>query len=105
MMKYHKDITLEKWQLLPLKNQIMNIGAEISRVQTWQNLEDKEKVKECVERALELLDLTLRDKRWKNKLGELLRIREALCYFYAYESAPIISKIFLDWLFQFAQEN
>ena len=104
-MRYHKDLTLEKWSKLPKRGKIMNIGAEISRAENWQNLKNKEKVRECIERSMELLDLTIQDKRWEEKLGELLRIREALAYFYSFESAPIIFKIYQDWLTQFAQNN
>src|SRR3989338_8200715 len=104
-MNYHKELTLEKWQGLPKRTQLLNIAAEISRLKSWQDTKDTEKVKECAERAMELLDLTLQDKRWEDKLGELLRVREALGYFYHYPSAPIISKIFYDWLVQFAEIN
>jgi hypothetical protein len=105
MMQYHKDLTLEKWSKLPKQAQIMNIGAEVSRAQNWQNLKEGAKVKECMERALELLDLTLEDKRWEEKLGDLLRIREGLAAFYVSDSAPIIYQVYLDWLTQFAQSN
>lgn len=104
-MKYHKDLTPEKWSTLPKQAQIMNIGAEVSRAQNWQNLKETTKVKECMERALELLDLTLEDKRWQDKLGDLLRVREGLTAFYAYDSAPIMYLFYLDWLTQFAQSN
>ena len=104
-MPLHKELNVSKWEKVAKQAQIMNIGAEISRAQNWQNLQDQEKVRECIERALELLDLTIQDQRWEDKLGDLMRIREALCYFYSFESAPIITKIFLDWLTQFAQNN
>lgn len=104
-MQHHKTLTLEKWSKFPKQTQIMSIGAEISRAQNWQNLKDRQKVKECVERAIELADLTIKDIRWKDQLGDLLRIREALGYFYSFESAPIIFNIYLDWLTRFGQEN
>jgi len=31
------------------------------------------------DRALELLDLTLADPRWRNRLSEIARVRELLC--------------------------
>lgn len=104
-MQYHKELTPEKWASFPKQVQIMNIGAEISRAQSWQDINKKEKTQECLERAMELLDLTIQDKRWQDQLGDLLRIREALGYFYASDSAAIIYKVFLDWLTHFAREN
>lgn len=101
-MRHHKDLTLEKWASFPRKAQILNIGAEVSRAQNWRELNDREKAEECIERALELLDLTLQDKRWGDKLGDLLRIREGLGALYDPGSAPIIHKFFLDWLTDFA---
>jgi len=32
-----------------------------------------------VERALELIDLTIRDSRWRHRLKEIVRAREVLC--------------------------
>lgn len=104
-MKYHKELTLEKWQKLPKHIQILNIGAEISRLQSWQNIKERKKSKECVERAMELLNLTLEDKRWKNKRRDLLRMKEALGYFYLYSVPSIVTKIFYDWSMQLAQEE
>ena len=104
-MTHHKDLTFDKWIKQSKQAQIMNIGAEISRAQNWQNLKQREKVKECIERALDLLDLTVQDPRWGSKLGDLLRIREAFSSFYVNETAPIIFKTYLDWLTDFAQNN
>ena len=104
-MKLHKELTLESWSKLPQKAQILNIGSELSRAISFENLKDREKVKECIERGLELLDLTMLDPRWGRKLRDLLRIREALGFFYITDTAPIILKTYLDWLMDFADKN
>jgi hypothetical protein len=104
-MEHHKGLTLEKWSRLSCQSQIMNIGAELSRAQNWQNLNKRDRTTECIARAIKLLDLTVQDKRWEDKLKELLRIREALGYFYISDCAPIIYQTYLDWLTQFAQNN
>lgn len=72
-MTFHKTLKLGGWQNLSLFEQMGNIGSEISRA---SRAEDK---KMAVERALELLDLTLADPRWKNRNKEIARTREVLC--------------------------
>lgn len=91
--------------MLPKKEQILNIAAEVSRAQTLLDLKDEKEVEQCFERALELLSLTTQDQRWRENLGSLLRLQEALGYFYQYKGAPILCQIFYDWLVDFANKN
>ncbi|MFH1821790.1 MAG: hypothetical protein ABH852_05060 [Methanobacteriota archaeon] len=58
--------------------QLGNAGSEIGRAARWQN-KDNKLTDEAVFRALELLDLTLADPRWRGRLKEIGRLREALC--------------------------
>jgi hypothetical protein len=55
-----------------------NVGSEVSRALRWQG-RDRALSESAVERALELLDLTIQDSRWRNRLKELARAREILC--------------------------
>jgi len=71
-IKHHKKLTAEKWQELSFYEQMGNIGSEISRARNPLNQE------KAVERALELIDLTLVDPKLKHK-KELARTREILC--------------------------
>lgn len=72
MSVIHKTLTSERWQALSLREQMGNIGSEISRAQNTLNQP------QAIERALELIDLTLADSKLKHK-KELARVREFLC--------------------------
>lgn len=75
--KKHK-ITLKRWQEYSLSEQLGNIGSEISRARHWEKMCDFTNKERALERALELLDLTVADKRWQSRLKELTRLREII---------------------------
>ncbi len=75
-------MTPEKWHQFPKEKQILNVAAEFSRVKFWLTKNNEKEVLNCLERALELLDLTISDPKWRRALGELLRLREVVCEFY-----------------------
>jgi|SRR3989344_724134 len=75
MAFYHKTLAAGRWYELSLKEQLGNIGGEVSRAARWQN-KDKKLFQDAVEKALELLDLTLDDSRWKGRRWEIARARE-----------------------------
>lgn len=54
------------------------MGSEVSRSLRWRN-KDPELFEAAMIRALELLDLSIQDSRWKRRLKELTRARELLC--------------------------
>jgi hypothetical protein len=78
------------------------IATELVRAKNWIEKEDWEEAKNCYERALELVDLTVATVKG-NLLGELLRWREIFGFYY-YKKAYTIkenerfykSLIFLD---------
>lgn len=74
----HKNLAAGGWQKLSLMEQMGNIGSEISRALHWQNRDEK-LYKNAINRALELLDLTISDPRWRNRLKEIVRAREVFC--------------------------
>ncbi len=74
----YKNLAAGGWQKLSLMEQMGNIGSEISRALNWQNRDEK-LYKNAINRALELLDLTISDTRWQNRLKEIVRTRELLC--------------------------
>jgi hypothetical protein len=78
MVFIHKELAAGGWQKLSLKEQIGNIGSEVSRAAKWQNKNDELFIG-AVERALELFDLTLGDPRWNGRLREIARAREVFC--------------------------
>lgn len=77
-MKYHKSLSSKDWQKRSLVDQMGSIGMEIERAITWRKRENKEYSKLAFFRGLELLDLTMADRKNKNSLKELARLREVL---------------------------
>lgn len=73
----HKNLAIEGWSKLSLAEQLGNVGSEINRAIKWQNKDDRS-FKNAICRALELLDLTIADSRWKTRLKELVRARELI---------------------------
>jgi len=88
-MFFHKDLTKEKWFSLDFFMQMANIGAEVGRAINWRK-KDKSLSQSAIYRGLELLDLTIEDKKNKKKLKELCRLREIvsdyLCFDNIYKS-------------------
>ncbi len=74
----HKELASGGWSRLSLKEQLGNIGSEVSRAISWRT-KDKKLYDSAIERALELFDLTLEDKRWRGRLLEIARAREVFC--------------------------
>jgi len=74
----HKELANGKWFEISLPEQLANIGSEVNRVVKSQG-KDKETFWKAVERTLELFDLTLEDKRWKERKREIARARELFC--------------------------
>ena len=78
MAYLHKDLALGRWRELTLKEQLGNIGSEVSRAARSQG-KDAQRFEGAVRRALELFDLTLEDPRWRTRLREIARAREVFC--------------------------
>jgi hypothetical protein len=82
---FHKDLTKEKWFSLDFLMQMANIGAEIGRAINWRK-KDKNLSQSAFYRGLELLDLTIEDKKNKNKLKELCRLREVIADYFCFDN-------------------
>lgn len=77
----------ERWHTLSLAEQMGNIGSEVQRAFVWQTREEEVQKEKSVNRFLELIGLTLSDKRWQKRCWEIARLREVLCdYFFAKNS-------------------
>jgi hypothetical protein len=72
----HPGLAAGGWQRLSLAEQLANVGAEVGRMRRRRAAEERTA---AFERALELLDLTLTDLRWRGRLKEIARVREVLC--------------------------
>jgi hypothetical protein len=74
----HRDLAAGRWGQLSLPEQLGNVGSEVGRMLRWRDRDDRLMLS-AFDRALELLDLTLADSRWRGRLREVARVRELLC--------------------------
>ena len=74
----HQSLAGGKWFELSLCQQMGNIGSEIGRARRWQS-KDSRQFDNAFFRAVELLDLTLSDPRWRKRMKEIARAREVVC--------------------------
>ena len=79
MMSYvHENLAAGRWQSLSLMEQLANVGSDVARASRWQG-KDSQRAEQAFLRALELLDLSIADDRWRGRRKELTRARELLC--------------------------
>ena len=79
----HQNLAAGRWFTLSLAEQLGNVGSEIGRAINWQKKGKLELQNKAADRALELLDLTIADKRWQNRLKEILWAKNLTAdYFY-----------------------
>jgi len=87
-IKYqHHGLAAGKWYQLTLAEQMGNIGSEVTRTFKWFSKKD-DRFEKSFERALELFDLTMADKRWLFRNKEICRAREYFCYLMVNENIP-----------------
>lgn len=72
----HINLNLSRWSQLSLVEQMANIGSEVVRSLKWRDKQNMKYANMANERALELFDLTLADKRHFSGLKEIARARE-----------------------------
>src|SRR3990167_4227400 len=75
-MSYHQALAAGRWQQLTLLEQLGNIGSEVGRTFAAKTSNQRQT---AAERALELFDFTLADKRWHGRGNEIARSREVFC--------------------------
>jgi hypothetical protein len=76
----HSASIAERWFTFPLVEQMGNVGSEVSRALNWRS-RNPEIANRALDRALELIDLTLDDPRHRvsvARLREICRVRELL---------------------------
>ena len=79
----HQSLAAGRWKQMPLIEQMSNIGSEVDRALHWRAKNNPAFCQKAVERALELLDLSLDSTSEFPRLRELARTREALVdYFF-----------------------
>lgn len=78
MSYQHKELAAGRWGKMPLVEQMANIGSEVERALNWRNKNNSDYSKKALERALELIDLTLENTRIASHFKEIARLREAI---------------------------
>jgi hypothetical protein len=79
----HREMAAGRWRALSLAEQLGHVGSEVSRALRWKS-RDAGIAQGAMERALELLDLTLDDPRHRRsvaRLREIARAREVFLDF------------------------
>ncbi|MCX6766031.1 MAG: hypothetical protein NT136_03675 [Candidatus Moranbacteria bacterium] len=82
----HQQLALGRWQKLSFFEQMANVGSEIERTIKWRNKGNQQYSRQAFDRALELMDLTIRNSKKKSQLRELLRVREALADYFIFNN-------------------
>jgi hypothetical protein len=77
-MAIHHEQSLGAWHQRSLIDQLANVGSEVGRMRKWQG-RNADLCERAFVRALDLLDLTISDPRWKGRRKELTRVRTFLC--------------------------
>lgn len=104
-MNYYKELRGGRWFELDLKEQLANIGSEVERAILWQDRNEDYRRK-AFYRALELLELSLSDKKNRKYsiLKELCRLKEVLIDFFYGEntfssSSYLVRKYFHSFVY------
>ena len=98
----HKQLASGRWNELSFVEQMANVGSEVARAISWKNKNNAGYSQRAFERALELLDLTLEDKKNRNRLREIARVREALVDYFAFGNTYQSSdKMWRDYFYCF----
>jgi hypothetical protein len=78
----HEDLASGRWGEMSFAEQMGNIGSEVSRAFRWFE-KNPARFQASFERAVELIDLSIRATNDSGKLKELCRAREEFCdYFF-----------------------
>lgn len=92
MSEHHPDLAAGRWREFPLVVQFAHVGSEVERALRWESKGRQERSERALERALELIRLTIDDPKHRGRLKEMTRLREVLLdYFFGenrYGSSP-----------------
>lgn len=109
MKLQHKELAEGRWAEMPFCEQMANIGSEVSRALNWRKKKKEDFSKRAVNRALELLDLTIKPIKKYSRLKELLRLKEVLIdFFYGsneFSSSETIWRKYFDHFNYFARKE
>ncbi len=89
-------INQERWFKFSYCEQMGHIGSEITRARIWEDKGDLISRDKCLERALELIDVTKDDSRLLKRRKELCILRELVADKYIHETTYNVSLTELD---------
>lgn len=99
----HETLFAGRWHALSLSEQLGNAGSEVERaIRAWRG-GNTDRFQSASARALELLDLTAEDNRWRgHRRREILRARAEFCALFWDDevlpnSAESLSRYFLHF--------
>ena len=99
----------KRWDQFTLEEQMANVGAEVGRTIKWKSKENNKMYINALYRGLELLDLTINDKKNRNSLKEILRVREALVDYFigtnVYKSSNTLWEKYFSYFNLAARKN
>ena len=99
----HKSLANGRWHTMSLAEQLANVGSDFERVWSWRLKGQDQLSQNAVDRMLELMDLTISDKRWRGaRLRELTRLREEICKEISQEDNVTIPKDLQKYFLAFA---
>lgn len=103
MSYQHPELAADRWKQMTLLEQMSNIGSEVERALHWKAKNNEPFCQKAVERALELLDLSLECTGEFPRLKELARVREALVdYFFGHNEYQSSEKSWRKYFLYFA---
>ena len=95
-------MNIQRWSQLNFFEQMANVGSEVERAISWRN-RNKEYSYKAVDRALELLSLSINDKKNNNRLKEIVRVYEVLAdYFYSDNNFQSSDLLWQKYFYNFA---
>ena len=77
-------ITLERWKTLRIRDQLGHIASEVNRAILVKE-KDADIYRQILERALNLIDLSLSDRKWRRNPLLLLSLRDEVAKAYVGE--------------------
>jgi len=79
----HTQLAEGRWFQMSFFDQMANIGSEVERALNWKTKNNTAYTQKAFVRALELIDLTLEDRKNHRRLRELARVREAIVDYFS----------------------
>ena len=98
-VRVHAELAAGRWQSLSLVEQLGNVGSEVGRALRAKQQGKQDRMWAAIDRALELMDLTIAGSVAGARRRELCRVREVMCDFLVGDNAYGSTAASLDGYF------